>query len=152
VDRRQAAVIIDKTKLLELIHEMTDPRPGGADHLCQVFPIDSGTYSFGSTILAKMSQQQENSSQTLLAGVEKVVDDIPFESDIARKQMCDEQFRDIVLFVQRAHHQRLRDPGQMASGHCGSRSDAHGLTCEASLAEELPGTQNGDNRFLALVG
>jgi hypothetical protein len=37
----QPVVAIDKAKLLELIHEMADPRPGCADHLCQVFLINS---------------------------------------------------------------------------------------------------------------
>src|SRR5207245_11176704 len=45
MDRRQPAVVIDKAKLLELIHEMIDPRPGCADHLCLVFLIDSGKHS-----------------------------------------------------------------------------------------------------------
>ena len=56
--RAGGAVVIDKAQLLELVHEMTDPRPGGAHHLRQVFVIDSGNDSFGSTFLAKMSQQQ----------------------------------------------------------------------------------------------
>ena len=50
-------LVIDKAKLPELIHEMTDPRPGGTDHLCQVFLIDPGNYSFGLALLAKMGQQ-----------------------------------------------------------------------------------------------
>ena len=56
---RQTAVVavIDKAQLPELIHEMTDSRAGGADHLSQVFLIDSGKYQFGSAFLAEMSQQ-----------------------------------------------------------------------------------------------
>jgi hypothetical protein len=71
---RQPAVVIDKAKLPELLHEMTDPRPGCADHWRQVFLIDSVKDNLGSTFLAKMSQQQENPSHTLLAGVEKLID------------------------------------------------------------------------------
>jgi hypothetical protein len=53
MDRQRAiATPIDKAELPKLVHEMTDPRPGGADHLGQVFLIDSGKYSFGSTFLA----------------------------------------------------------------------------------------------------
>jgi hypothetical protein len=85
MDRQPAhgAVVFDKAKLPELVHEMTDPRPGGAHHLRQVFLIDSGKDRFGSTFLAKMSQQQENPGQALLAGVEKLVDQILFISDVA---------------------------------------------------------------------
>ena len=77
------AFVINKAQLLELIHEMTDPRPSCADHLRQVFLINPGMYGFGSAFLPKMSQQQENPSQALLAGVEKLIDEIPFESDVA---------------------------------------------------------------------
>ena len=85
MDRQPAigAVVIDKTQLLELVHEMTDPRPGGAHHLRQVFLIDSGKYTLRAAFLAKMCQQQETPGQTLLAGVEKLVDEIFFISEIA---------------------------------------------------------------------
>ena len=46
--QRAVARIIDKAQCAELVHEMTDPPPGGADHLGQVFLIDSGMDGFGS--------------------------------------------------------------------------------------------------------
>ena len=64
---RQPAAVIDKVRLLDLIHEMTDPLPGCAHHLYQVFLIDFGEDNFDSTFLAKMSQKYENPGQTLLA-------------------------------------------------------------------------------------
>ena len=59
IANRQRAVVrvIDKAQRPELVHEITDPRPGGADHLGQVFLIDSGMDRFGSAFLAKMRQQ-----------------------------------------------------------------------------------------------
>ena len=36
------ALVIDQPQLSELVHEMTDPRPGSADHLGQAFLMDSG--------------------------------------------------------------------------------------------------------------
>jgi hypothetical protein len=74
MDRQPAATVIDKAELSELVHEVTDPRPGGADHLGQVVLIDSGKYGFGFSFLAKMGQQHENPGQALLAGVEKLID------------------------------------------------------------------------------
>ena len=55
--QRAAARVIDKAQRPELVHEVTHPRPGGADHLCQVFLVDSGVDRFGSAFLAKMRQQ-----------------------------------------------------------------------------------------------
>src|ERR1700682_1663780 len=75
-------VVVDEAKLPEVIHEMIDPRPGCADHLCQMFLSDPGNDSFGFALLAKMGQQQENPSQALLAGVEELVDQIRFVPDV----------------------------------------------------------------------
>ena len=66
--------------------------------------------------------------------------------------MHDEQFREAVLFVQRARRQRLLNPVQRAIGHGGSRGDAQRLTSQASLTEELTVAQNGNDRFLAFMG
>ena len=55
--QRAAARVINEAQRPELVHEMADPRPGGAHHLGQVFLIDSGMDSFGSAFLAKMRQQ-----------------------------------------------------------------------------------------------
>src|SRR2546422_3681556 len=64
--------------------------------------------------------------------------------------MRDEQFRDAVLFMQHARHQRLFDPGKRTVCHRGSRGYTQRLTCKAPLAEEFTGAQNGDDRFLTL--
>src|ERR1035441_9714662 len=66
--------------------------------------------------------------------------------------MREEQFRNVALLVQHARYQRLRNPDQIAICHRGSRCDAQLLTCQASLAEEVTVAQDGDDRFLALVG
>jgi len=116
MDRERAvARVIDKAQRPELVHEMTDPRPGCAAHLGQVFPIDSGMDSFGSAFLAKTSQQQENPSQTLFAGVEKLVDEIPFESNVAGRQMREEEFGDAVSLLEQVHQQPLTPFGKASN-------------------------------------
>ena len=42
MDGQSAVVVVDKAMLPEPVHEMTDPRPGRADHLCQGVLIHSG--------------------------------------------------------------------------------------------------------------
>ena len=45
VDRQPVVIgVIDKAQLPELVHEMTDPRPGCADHFCQVILTHSGKH------------------------------------------------------------------------------------------------------------
>ena len=57
MDSHSVIVVSDKAVLPEPVHEMTDPRPGGADHLCQGILIHSGNYRFGPTFLAEMGKQ-----------------------------------------------------------------------------------------------
>ena len=83
MDGQSAVIIVDKAMLPEPVHEMTDPGPGRADHLCQGVLIDSGDYDLSPAFLAKMRKQQENPSQTLFAGVEKLVYEVRFIPDVA---------------------------------------------------------------------
>jgi hypothetical protein len=64
--------------------------------------------------------------------------------------MRDEQFRDVVLFVEHVRHQRLLNLDQRAIGSRNRRGDAQRPAGEASLAEEVTGAQNDDDRFLLL--
>ena len=92
MDRQRAvAIVIDKAELPELVHEMTDPRPGGAHHLCQLFLIDSGKFSFGSTFLAKTRKQQENPGQAFLTAIEESIHEIFFDSTHTGKQVGDKK-------------------------------------------------------------
>jgi hypothetical protein len=58
-----------------------------------------------SALVGKRRQQQENLSETPLAGVENLGNKIPLETDIARKQMGHEKFPTVVLFVKPARHE-----------------------------------------------
>jgi hypothetical protein len=62
--------VINKAHFSELVHEMTYPRAGCADHLCQSGLADPRQDRFGSAFLAKMGKQQQHPSQTPFAGVE----------------------------------------------------------------------------------
>jgi hypothetical protein len=78
-----ALFVIDKAMFLEIGQKKTDPRSGCPDHLRQMFLIEFGKDCFGPIFLAETGQQQQNPSQTLLAGVEKLVDQISFKPDIS---------------------------------------------------------------------
>ena len=109
MDGQTAVIIVDKAVLSEPVHEMTDPRPGRADHLCQSILIHIGDYYFSLAFLAKMREQKENPSQPLFAGVEKLIYEVRFISNVTCQQMRDKQFRNIVMLVKHTLHQRLLD-------------------------------------------
>ena len=71
-----AAVVFNKAELAKAIHEEADAGPGGSDHFRQSFLRDLWDQRFRFSRLAKLRQQQENSRQTLFAGVEKLIDKI----------------------------------------------------------------------------
>ncbi|HJW28790.1 MAG TPA: hypothetical protein VJ508_06010, partial [Saprospiraceae bacterium] len=114
VNRQSVPIaVIDKAQLPEFVYEMTDPGPGGADHLGQVAMADFRKYPFGSAFLAKMSQQQEDARETLFARIKKLAHEIRLVSDVAHEQMCDEQLRNLVPLPKQALHQRLLDPNKI---------------------------------------
>ena len=47
-------VVVDETKLSELVHEVVDARAGRAHHLRQMFLVDPGHHRLGLATLAKM--------------------------------------------------------------------------------------------------
>jgi hypothetical protein len=79
----QAVGVIDEAKRLESHHEMADPRSRRADHLRQMFLINSREDGLGSAFLSKMRKQQKDSRQAFLAGIEKLVHEIRFKPDVA---------------------------------------------------------------------
>ena len=82
--QRAIAMVIDKSELPELVHEMTDPRAGGTHHLGQVFLIDSGRCRSVSAFLAEVRKQQENPGQALLAEIEESIHEIFLDSTRAQ--------------------------------------------------------------------
>lgn len=66
--------------------------------------------------------------------------------------MLDKQFRGVMLVVENTRHQRLLDLVESTICHGDRRCCTGSLTRKASLAEELPGTQNGNDCFPALFG
>lgn len=151
MDGQSLVIIVDEAILSEPVHKMADPGSGGADHLCQCVLIYFGEYGFRSAFLAEIRKKQENPSQALFTGVEKLVYKIRFISDVAREQMRDKQFRNIVMLVKNTRHQGLVNPVNGAISHRNGCCHAYGLAGEASISEKIAGAQNGDNRLFALM-
>lgn len=66
----QVTVILDQSQAPEFVHEEADPGPGRADHLRQGLLADFGDDRFGFFVLAEIRQDQEQTRETFLAGVE----------------------------------------------------------------------------------
>jgi hypothetical protein len=79
----QAAVVLDKAQLPELVHEVTDSGPRGADHLGQRFLANLRKGRIGLVYLPQMGQQQQHPCQPLLAGIKELIHQIPIDPLLA---------------------------------------------------------------------
>jgi len=147
----QSAVVVDETQLPELIHKRADTRTGCSDHLGQRFLADLGNVGFGFALIAVVGNQQKRPRQTFFTRVEKLIDQVRFNSKVAQQNMSYEEGRKGVLLIQDVHHFSLFNPNDDAKSDRGSCGYAHTLARQASLAQKAPGTQQCDNRFLAVT-
>jgi hypothetical protein len=85
------AVVLNKTRLAEPVHEEVDTGPGGSDHLRQGFLRDLRNQRFRIPHLAEFRHQQEDSRQTLLAEVKELIDKISLGAHTAGQQKRQKQ-------------------------------------------------------------
>ena len=109
--QRAVAMVIDKAELPELVHEMTDPRSGGADHLRQLFLIEGGKLRLGSTIFASIRQHQQNAGQALFREIEESVHEIFFHPDHPGKQIGDKELGKAGIFMDKSNQRSLFHAG-----------------------------------------
>src|SRR4029079_7387979 len=103
------AVIADKTQLPEPVHEKADARTGGSYHLSQRFLAYLSEDRFRLAFLAIIRQQEQESRQPPLAGIEQLVDQIALDPDGPVEDMSHEHLREGRLFLEQANHCGLFD-------------------------------------------
>jgi len=143
-----ALAIVEEAQLSEPIHEKTDPRPGGAYHLCEGLLTHLGDESLGLTVLAEMSQQQQYAGQSFFTGIEKLVNQILFVSDVPCQQICHEHVGKRVFPMKHFYHCILVDSHHGAISHRGCATQAESLPCKATFSEEIALVQNAYGGFL----
>jgi hypothetical protein len=147
----QPAVVVNESQFSEAVHEETDSRAGCAYHLGQGLLTDRGDYAMGDPVLTEVSKHEQNTSQPLFAGVEKLIHQVRFVSDVPQQQIRYEQVGERVLLVKRPHHCGLFDPQKGAVRHGACRADTSKLPGQSSFSEEVSDIQYADRRFLAAL-
>src|ERR1700681_4505885 len=104
MNSQPALSVVNKAELSEPIHEKIDSRPGCAYHFCEGLLTHLGDYSLGLSFLAEMSKQQKNTGESFLAGIEKLVNQILFVSNVPCQQIRCEHVRKCVFPVKDFHH------------------------------------------------
>src|SRR5512142_233845 len=92
VNVHTAAVVVNEAHFPEPIHEKADARTRGTDHFRERFLAYFGDdrYRFG--FLAEVREQQQQASESFLAGVEKVIHQVRFHPDIPGKHVAEKAF------------------------------------------------------------
>jgi hypothetical protein len=96
-----------------------------------------------------MSKQEQNPSQSFFAGIEKLVNQALFISDVPGQQIRYEQVGQSMFTVESLHHRFLVDAQKSAIRHSGRAADAESLASERTLAEKVSLTKYTDRSFLA---
>jgi len=148
----QTAVVMNKAQFSEPVHEEANPRAGRANHLGQSFLTDLGHNGIGNSLLAEMSQQQQNPGESFFTGIEQLVDEVIFVADIARQQVRDKHVGKRVFAVKHTHHHLLVHPQQLAVGHGRGGPHAQELPGQRSLTKKVSLADYADRRFLARLG
>ena len=87
----QAAVVFNEAQLPKLVHEETHPGPRRPDHFGQGFLTDPGNDGLMLPVFAEAGQQQQNPRQSLLTGIEKLIDQVLFDPNIPGQQVRHEE-------------------------------------------------------------
>ena len=145
----QAAIVFDEAELAEFVHEEIDAGAGGADHFGESFLRDFGEDALRLVFGAVACEKEKRAGEAFFAGVEKLVDEIFFDADVAREHVGDEAVGEGVLVVEDADHFLFFDDqgGGGSDGRGGA--DADGLAGQATFAEKITGAQDSDDGFFA---
>jgi len=118
-----AAVIFNEAQLAEFVHEKIHARARGADHFGQHLLGNLWNYALRFVILAVARQKQQRARQPLLAGIEKLVDQIFFNADVASQHLGNEPVGEFVFRMEHLDHLFLVDDQDLS--RCDRRGRAH---------------------------
>ena len=136
-----------KTELPELVHEKIDPGPRCANHFRQCLLRYFGKNLLRLALRAKAREQQQRTREPFLGGVEELVDQILFDSDVSRQHIGDEAVGKFVLPID-AKHLAFLDDEHSRGRNRGCRRHADGLAREATFPKKITRPQNRYNGFL----
>jgi hypothetical protein len=147
----QVTVVVDEPELAKLVHEEVHSRPCRADHFGQDFLRDlrkGAVRRFGLTV---PSQQQERTGEPLLSGVEQLVDEVFFDSDVPCQHVTQETICERRRRVELPHHLRFLNRQDRRGGDGRRSGHPMRLPREAPLAEEMSDIEQRDNGLLPRV-
>ena len=132
---------------------LTRSRSTGANHLRHRLLTDLRNYRLRLAIFAKVGEQQENTCQSPLGGIENLVGEIFFHANSASQYVRHEKIRKVDVLVKKPHYCLFRESKyRRASDGARARYPGRMSRHQAALAKELTGLGDGEHCFLSLLG
>ena len=147
----QAAVVRDEAQIPEAVEEEADPGAGGSDHFGQGFLAHLGDHWDGFRFLTEVGHQQKEAGKPLLAGVEKVIDQVRLHANVAGEEMREKLLGKVRFATEQAQHDSLlhsHNGAMLQRRGCGH---AYRLPGKATFAEEMIVGQNSNDGFFAAL-
>ena len=107
MDLKSATVVLNEAEFPEFVHEKVDSGARCANHFRQNLLGNLGKQFLRLGFLTVASEQQKSPSQSFLAGVKELIDQILLNSDIPGQHMRDEAVREGMFSVEHANHLAL---------------------------------------------
>src|SRR3954469_4342494 len=82
-----APSVVDEPHFPKTVHEKADSRTRSANHLCQCFLAYLWNHSLRNSLFAEVGQHKKHAGQPLLAGIEQLVNQVLFVTDVPRQQV-----------------------------------------------------------------
>jgi len=146
------AVVLNETEFSKFVHEGVDARPRGAHHFRERRLADLRYDRLGFSRLAEIRHEQEQSGQTLLARIEKLIDQIFFNTCIPAQNISNEPLGKSRFVEEHPLDDLLFYPQDAAFGHRHRRRQAHGLARQAAFAEKIILSVDCYDGFLSALG
>ena len=100
----KSAIVVNEAQFPEFIHEEVYPGACRANHLRQHLLGYFWKHLCRPVLSAIARQQQQSTRQPLLAGVEKLIDQVLFDSDVPPKHVRNETVGKRMFLVEHANH------------------------------------------------
>jgi hypothetical protein len=133
----QPAVVFDEAHLLKSIHEKIDARARSTNHFRERLLRYFGKHPVDLIQLAIAGQQQKRARQPLLAGVEKLVDQVLLDPDIASKHIGDKAIGKRTFRMEQSEHFAVLDHQHTHRCNGSGRCHSHLLPCQSPLTYKV---------------
>lgn len=143
------AVVFDEAQFPELVHEKIDASARGANHFRQRLLRNLLKDAIGLVFGAVAGEQEKGAGQPLLTGVEELIDEVFFDTDVPREDVGNEAIGEFVFRMKDTTHFFFVDDEDGGRQDSAGGPHANRLASEAAFSKKVAGAENCDDGFFS---